>query len=261
MFHTCSICLDDVIIPVEITIFPCCNNHERNCYSFKRLCESCVLRYLELELKVKDRSFYKKCLFCDSYINPQEIVGKSYKKDYMFMSMDTRILQCKNCDFKGSHLDLEKHVEKDCSKKLTECFCNVIDTREILESPEHRKTCCFFKQCLICNEFVYCNDLEKHLGILHNMINCGLCQKPTTLSINLHLKNECPMRLIKCKHCSETLIANLYLDHLIEHTNDCKKRLSLLQDLKIKEMDLFSILSKDIQNIYEVTYGGPIEEL
>jgi hypothetical protein len=56
------------------------------------------------------------------------------------------------------------------------------------------------------------------------------------------------------------MVANTYIDHLMDHLNNCKLRLSLLKDLNNKEMDLYNCFTKDIQDIYELTYGGPIEE-
>ena len=260
MFHTCSICLDETLIPVELTVFPCCSSQERNCYSFKRLCESCVKIYLELDVKLEQRSTFKKCLFCNSCINPRDIVNKPYKKDFLLMSMDTRVLKCKDCEFQGTHLELEKHLEKNCPQKIIECFCNISGTREKIESSSHRKVCCFFKQCLICLEYIYCNDFEKHLSLEHKMFHCQLCQKPTMTPLDLHIQEECSLRVVNCKHCPKKLIANVYLDHIVEHIHDSKLRLSLIDDLKVKEMDMFHRLSLEVQKMYELTYGDLITE-
>jgi len=261
MFPTCSICLEDCIIPVEMTIFQCTLTQDINCYSFKRMCESCVITYLELDKKYSSRNTFKKCLFCCSWVNPQEIVGKTaYKKDYLLMSLDTRKLPCKNCDFVGNHLELEKHVVKECKKKLVECNCNVVGPKDFIESKEHRKACAFFKQCLECDEYIYNNDFENHLRDSHEMIVCQFCQKPTVLKVQEHLQLECSLRKMECKHCPKTMVANQYLEHLIEHTKDCKTRLGLLKDLKIKEMSLFQRLSSEIQELYQQTYGTDIED-
>jgi len=269
MFHQCTICLDEVFIPVEMTAFQCSTVRERNCYSFKRLCQECAVRYLELDRPPSRRATHKKCLFCDSNINPCELVVsprgsrcmEGYKKDYLFMSMDPRILTCRYChEFTGSHLEMEKHVERECRKRRVDCYCGLRGCKMDIESEEHRRVCCFYRECLVCHEFVIVHDQEMHLAKEHQMILCEQCQKPTSLSLDEHKRNECAMRTIECRHCYKSLLANAYLDHLTEHARDCKNRLALLREMKSKEMVLFLRYSQEIEDLFEFTYGTPIEE-
>jgi hypothetical protein len=104
------------------------------------------------------------------------------------------------------------------------------------------------------------NDQKTHLATKHHMILCEQCQKPTTLTMEEHKKNECMMRTVECRHCHDSLLANAYLDHLTEHARDCKKRLILLKEMKSKEMILFFRYSKEIEDLFEFTYGTRIEE-
>lgn len=269
MFHQCTICLDEVFIPVEMTAFHCSASSERNCYSFKRMCLECAVHYLELDRPPSHRSFQKKCLFCDAKASPADFVmspmgsrcTEGYKKDYLFMSMDPRTLTCKYCkEFTGSHLDMEKHVEKHCGQRPMDCFCGFRGCKIDMESEEHRKTCCFFRECLICRDYVAVNDHEMHLAKEHDMIFCEQCQKPTTLSLEEHKKSECAMRMMECRHCRKSLLANAYMDHLTEHAKQCKLRLALLRDMKNREMVLFLRFSQEIENLFELTYGTPIVE-
>jgi hypothetical protein len=99
-----------------------------------------------------------------------------------------------------------------------------------------------------------------HLAMEHQMILCEQCQKPTTLSLEEHKRNECMMRTVDCRHCPISLMASAYLDHLTEHARDCKNRLALLREMKSKEMILFMRYSQEIEELFEFTYGTPIVE-
>lgn len=259
MFHTCNICLEDVVIPVEITVFRCGQSHERNCYSFHRQCEKCVISYLELDKKPQFRSSLKKCLFCDETINPREIMEDAYKKDFLFMSIDSRMISCSLCEFEGSHLDLEKHATKECKNQMKECPCGLRDKRSIVLSEDHKKDCCFFKECLVCHCFIYIADMEKHYALLHRMEVCNICSKPTSLSLLEHKNQECPMRNLQCRHCHSKMMAHQYIDHVMDHASESKNRLTLLTDVLQKENKLYQRYTQEIRDLFEFTYGIPYE--
>jgi hypothetical protein len=249
----CMICLEQVFIPVEITIFPCCKKSEKHCYSLKRLCESCVIKYLELNYPMSKRKSTVKCIFCQETINPQHIIEKPYKKDYIIMSIDKKIYKCKDCLFEGSHIEMERHKEKGCIDKKIYCYCNTI-CQEML-SEEHKRKCEFFKECLVCNIFVYRDDLDIHMKLIHDMTLCKICLKPTYLSLVDHNNNECIYRNIACIYCSEKMYADQYMDHLIQHTSACQTRINLLKEMLHKETSLYNKLTNDIEILFEMTYG------
>lgn len=251
----CNICLDNVIIPVELTAFSCSKKNEINCYSFKRICEKCAINFFELNKPNNSRKNIKKCLFCDATINPQEIFDKPYKKDFLLMSFDENKHNCLYCDFSGNHLDLNNHLENNCPNIIISCLCGTNNKRNIIKSDEHKMACCFFKKCLVCSLFIYSIDYESHLLQNHSMNQCNICQKPTLLTISNHLLNECSFRIIKCKHCSKNIVANSYLDHIIEHTKDSQTRINLLKDILDKEYKIYQRYKKEIEDLYELTYG------
>ena len=261
MLPNCMLCLEKVSIPVEILAFPCCKKESKNPYSMTRYCEACVIRFLELDKKISERSPTIKCLFGDCEIveggasNPTQ---HSYKKDYMLMSMDTDGHTCPLCSvWKGTHLDLEKHVHKECSQREQTCECG-----GRFFGPDwdlHKKECDFFKMCPVCEEMVCRVDLTTHLQTEHSMIVCTSCEQATTSSIAEHLKDECGMRIIKCDYCSFKTLAKNYLDHLMGHAQRCKERFALLQDMISTETAMFDRLSCDLKKVAEKTYRTPID--
>lgn len=266
MLPKCMICLERVSIPVEILAFPCCEKLSKNPYSMTRFCEACVIKLLELDKEISEKSSKIKCLFGDCEItvikagDGGSMIWKAplYKKDYMLMSMDTDSHTCSLClEWKGTHLDLEKHVHQECSKREQTCECGVR-----FFGPDwdlHKKECEFFKTCPVCEEMVCRVNLTIHLQNKHSMIVCTSCEQATTSSIAEHLKDECGMRIIKCDHCSFKTLAKNYLDHLMGHAQRCKERIALLRDMVSTETTMFDRLSSDLKKVAEKTFRTPID--
>jgi hypothetical protein len=260
MFHQCQICLDDVIIPVEITVFPCYLKKGINCFSIKRICEQCAILYLELNKTTFQKSNTKKCIFCSATIPLKHINEPPYKKDFLLMSMDPRKnLKCPYCDVTASHLELERHVSRECKNINETCLCGKVDRREIIQG-EHKLECCFFKQCCVCKSFINKSDYQMHLLTHHNLNYCQLCDHAIVSSIQEHLRDECIMRIIKCTHCNTSLVSYNYLDHLIHHASESKKRIKLLNEIRYSESIIYENYVTEIQELYESTYGVPFEK-
>lgn len=254
----CTICLENVFIPVELLTFPCSKNNRINCYSFHRICEKCAIHFLELDKQNSDRKKEIKCLFCDEKINPQLLTQKPYKKDFLLMSMDNKIYNCQYCEFKGKHLEMNNHLETVCMNYPLECLCGIKDKRVVILSDEHKITCSFYKMCFVCQSLFPVHEFNNHLLTIHSMYECNVCGKPTIKDILDHIQNECSHRIIHCNHCSSNVIAYTYLDHLIDHTRDCKIRIELIKDIMAKELEIYHRYKIEIENLYESIYGASL---
>jgi hypothetical protein len=261
MLPKCAICLEKVFIPVELICFQCSKTNEINCHSFNRVCEKCVIDYLSLDKHAQDRDSIKKCIYCDSVINPQKIVESPYKIDFLLMSLDNdHEVMCPFCNqYCSTHINVYKHLQKDCYEYKIHCICGFYDSRKYIDSS-HKKKCCFFKECIECHNWIYIKDYDKHIQSEHNKNYCNICSRTTLLERIEHIESECIYRLIQCKYCDKKLMAETFLDHLIVHLDDCKLRLELLKDVHEKETKLYHNLVEQIKVLYQNIYNSSLND-
>jgi hypothetical protein len=261
MLPKCPICLEKVFIPVELTSFNCSKINEINCHSFNRICEECVIDYLELNINSDKRSITKKCMYCETLINPQELIDIPYKIDFLLMSLDTEIINCNYCkEFKGNHLEIFKHVKQTCNKFKIKCECGMNEDREYILSNFHKENCCFYKKCQDCNEYIIIQEFDNHIKNIHDKNCCNICNKLTLLELNEHLYSECIYRLIQCRYCDQKLIGSTFIEHLIKHLNESKERLNLLREIYEKESKLHSNIIIQIKDIYQNIYNTNLDD-
>lgn len=261
MVLQCPICLENVLIPVEITIFPCTKNQGMHCFSMNRICEACAILYCEQDKPRSERSESKKCIFCDCFVNLQLVISIPYKKDYLSMSQDLRPdISCPCCEFKGTHIELDRHMNQDCPLRIETCMCGKKDARKIICGSDHQQHCSFFQQCTHCQEYISIHNYQKHLSNDHCLNYCKLCNEAFPSHLLNHLEKECKMRIIPCTHCSREIIAFNYFDHLIMHTNEAKRRIELLQEMKESEILLYHKFTSELEKLYEYTYGCTLED-
>lgn len=216
----CEICLQECKIPVKIICFPCSFNHSKiNCYSMKRFCLKCVRSYFELHLEKNERMEYKRCLYCQSYVNPQILSSRQiYEKDFLIMSFDSSIYNCihDKCDFKGTQLEINQHLKNCCYTILK---CKECDEKyQYMNHIQHLQSCSWHIVCDICEEYVPYRLYDKHLNDQHEMQTCYYCDE-IILNQNMlhHINDECEYRPIKCKYCIDYYEMMNEKEHLHKH--------------------------------------------
>jgi hypothetical protein len=250
----CSICLDHCLIPVEIICFGCDSTQFKpSCYSFHRLCQTCAETYLELDKPFYMRSSIKRCLFCNTDANPRILTKRnSYRKDFLTMSQDKRIVRCPNhaiCGIELIHIDIERHYERECPHTIIECMCGVWDKRQIIDSAEHKNICSFYKFCDVCKTYCNIKEYEHHLKQEHNLIICVICHKTTSLELNIHLENECIFRLIFCKYCRKYIRSKDLREHYVDHIIESRHNMHILSETMESEQSKILRMTDDCNSI------------
>lgn len=223
---TCYICLSNVILPIISRNFKCYNKYSISCHSFQRICLKCHMDNPVL-----------KCSFCKAEKESDEIeIDTLYIKDDNFS-----ILSCPFCnEFKGSHIDLLKHINTKC---ILFCECGKIVRRK--DEEKHYKTeCKIFHWCMKCK-----NGVKK---CKHKL--CKFCHGYG------HQEDECPERMIECKECGEEIKAKDIINHYVEHVDKVKKRMELSHEILRESKRKYQRLMKYLPELYELIYKEQILE-
>lgn len=230
MSVNCVICREEVFLPVEMTCFRCYKTDKVCCSSFCRVCRKCAHQYLELDKSLGSRDFLKRCLYCPALINIMSLNdGNAYRKDYLLMSNDERGNHgCPYCgQFKGSQLEIDRHLDQDCPRIEILCPCGASMTKS--DYPHHIMCCALHQECTICKHFVLQSDFERHQREYHNKIRCVLCACFIDYEKTIHhLREECVERSVQCSFCHEELSFRRLDAHWEEHERSLDRRLQLL---------------------------------
>lgn len=228
----CSICLDPVRVPVELTCFPCSTSKTiKNCYSINRICLHCARKYLHLnEIKHK-RPESIKCLFCPDTVDPRTLNAEtSYKKDYRMMACDPHTYTCvhdSQCGFRGSQMQLERHLQQECNYRM--CFCMDCKCR-FKANSFHDTTCPARFTCTRCHQRVLRTEYTKHFREEHHVQRCQYCGSTFDLDHLEDHKKTCVYRFIECDICGESKQKIMMYSHLLKHRTDFQKMIQTIED-------------------------------
>lgn len=246
----CCICMEKVLIPVEITCFPCHQDTNINCFSFQRVCLVCAHEYLELDKHVQDREFYKKCIYCPSVCCLHRQSKKnSYRIDFVSLIQDP--LSCYFCPyckyFCGNQLEIFHHLES-CSDYFIECPCK--QTLMKKDFSFHLFHCNHHLQCSICNDFVLKSKMKTHLQDEHDLCLCNMCTHYIEKTkFDQHISSQCPDRLVICSYCIQFVKYKNYHSHLSDHFQELKNEMQTYHENYHHIMEKFNKL-RQLMNPY-----------
>lgn len=239
MPEICCICLDNLIIPVEPVCFKCRDiDGEISCFSMKRMCLKCAVAYLELDKHRADRPNSKKCVFCTSKVNLQQVHRNNLLRvDYMTMDQLIPELMCifPECQFRGTHVQVARHIFTECPYYSIECECGHTCPRK--DMVTHRNECEKYTRCSICNENILVSDLPRHMYYSHDKTKCFTCHQYIDMNhLSEHIISECPERLITCEICYSFIRHKIFKNHLRRHIVEINKNVIFIKD-RLREED------------------------
>lgn len=133
----------------------------------------CARQYLEMDKPHALRHMRLKCLTCDVTINPQWLSNKCYRKDYLLMSLDNKndykcVYNEMGCNFKGSQMELDRHLKNTCYYRIIKCEGSNGDGRcglsyRICDKQKHQSECYFYIYCKRCNEYIERDIYNYHM--------------------------------------------------------------------------------------------------
>lgn len=218
----CSICHDNVRVPVRFTCFPCKNEPGRpSCNSITRICLHCAREYLQLNKKRSDRISSRKCITCPATVRCSNLQAiTSYEKDFFMMAHDPHNqYSCfhdkQGCDFQGTQNQLDHHLQTECRFRIISCrLCKLY--YQALQEEHHLSSCPERFCCFHCEEFVpYQEERQHYLG--HDLKKCPYCyQWVSCLTFEDHCTTcpECPR---ECSYCHKRLPKRQLYEHLVGH--------------------------------------------
>lgn len=236
----CVICQEHPRIPVRFTCFPCSrqDNDHRTCHSLLRTCMYCADRYLQLNDVPRDRPLSKRCLTCSSLVHPRSIYkADAYVKDYLLMSLDMGDYECPNsvfgCSFSGKQCDLDHHLKNSCDHRLMQCPGNGLSacgSYRMSDEIGHQRVCVRYKLCNICNEAVLRTDVQNHMMVQHQMIECPHCKEMHKEDKMEQHAKTCIHRRVPCGICSTTLPFCVMANHVASHIRSMTARLHKMEN-------------------------------
>jgi hypothetical protein len=225
--------MENAFLPVEMICFPCYKNNTVNCSTFSRVCLTCTFSYLQLNLALEEREFYKKCLFCPSQTCLHEINHEnSFKFDFPLMIADQKKNHtCPFCTiYMGTQIEIFHHIERFCPLMFIECSCSTIIQRR--HQHIHLEDCIMHIKCRLCLEhsnrieFYKKNEFKDHMKDVHHIRYCNLCNEfINEVSYNQHIESKCPERIIICTYCIQMIRAKEFNTHVYGHLDSVKKEL------------------------------------
>lgn len=202
----CFICLSPVCVPVRIIAFQCpVQIGKPGCHDIQRACLNCARNFLQLNMNFKKRKDEIRCPFCPTKCNPRFLNAiKSYKKDYLMMSLMTNKISCPNttdgCVFESTQSEMDKHLNSHCLFRYQKCSCG--EYIKIINVHEHSASCSECEKCSVCERHMQKNNMLDHLERVHRVRPCVYCHEKVTLaSWDVH-QNVCPERPVQCQYCN-----------------------------------------------------------
>ena len=229
----CKICMEDVLLPVEITCFDCYKDNSLGCSSFNRVCIKCAHTYLQLDKDITERDFTKRCFFCTEnapirFINAQN----AYRKDFLLMGKNNKKHTCPYCyEFNGYQINIDKHLET-CPDFFDQCECGKVTKRSDMQI--HQTNCIYYTRCKVCDLLVREYNILDHYMDEHDLVKCRDCKYLIKSESTMrHSLFHCPERLNECLLCSEKFPVRTIMRHYETHLIDIEANmLRLLRDYK-----------------------------
>jgi len=216
----CSICMEDVRVPVKLKAFGC-----QSCYDVKRVCVTCARRLLHLNTYPPNQRPYSiKCLFCPTTCDPRALNAKTaYEKDKMLMSLLKRkdypcFHSDAGCAFKGNQGELDRHLQNACVQRMTRCDCGAF--HKVVNAPEHYHNCRYHKQCPCCSEWKHVDAMNAHISDVHHSQFCNHCHKIYPNRTVAAHEGVCPLRRVPCEVCALPFAYNTMGEHLMSHVSE-----------------------------------------
>lgn len=217
--NECIICREGVFIPVELTCFRCHKKNSISCSSFCRVCRKCAHGYLQLDVSVDERDFFKKCLYCPALCSGFFMTADSaYRKDFVMMQNDVFTgHSCPYCEHvQGTQMSLDQHLDTECPEFFVQCSCGTTLKRK--DYMFHLPACLHHEECEECHKYISLTLIENHMTEEHSFIKCTLCEKYFFYrDMSRHIRQECPERMIQCEYCRQGVKCSKMLNHMEQH--------------------------------------------
>lgn len=264
-YNTCSICLEKVVLPVQINGTPQDKNIEivgkRNNLCFLRPCPNsknnmvclpCWRKYIKLKLKNKEKNIT--CLTRCCSISTKGCLsygelGRSMD-DFAMPDLWKRMDRCLDCG-KGNDSSYFRTCPNDCG------FIG----KNVLDLADHYRSKCENREikCTLCSQKMMFKDLEKHKEEAC-FLKCKSCN--CNLKYNIEYKKNKPVVTMTEDHfCSENKCflctvcnKNFSLSNISEHINcsNIKKQETGRCTYHSKEKIITRPLNNDVNYIKEL---------
>jgi len=256
----CRICFEPPVIPVYFVCFPCdASRVGPSCNSITRVCLTCARRYLELDVPKKQRCTEKRCLHCQTVVNPRLLNAFSaYKKDYLLMTMDSRVYDCihDGCDFVGTQIENDHHIRSDCPHRLMYCHGCRGHCKANRMDLHIQKECQGYANCPHCQERILQKMMNQHMCDAHKLRCCHSCQRWMDESrLDFHAQEECPFRFVKCTYCNVFIMSFDLCNHYrleLEWITSERLKLNEQQQMIQNSIHHFTRIGTEIENLLTV---------
>lgn len=247
----CSICHEDVRVPVRFTCFPCRVLPGRpSCNAVLRVCLFCAREYLDLNTEQTVRAYERKCLLCPAICSPRTLnAQRAFEKDYLWMNLDSKTYSCfyktEGCCFEGNQNELDRHLQYDCDFRIEFCL-DCLQPYPFRQKDLHFSSCSARTKCPVCPEFILLTDIHSHLIMKHSVVYCKDCKDLIRIPELDDHKKVCPCRKIQCSICSKKIDCKRYWTHLRQHFDDILKEITSLSREIQKRNDLLNSLLEEL---------------
>lgn len=248
----CSICHENVRVPVRFTCFSCKDQEGRSCNSVLRVCLFCAIGYLDLYTEQTLRAYERKCILCSQVCSPRSMnPHRAFEKDYLWMNLDPNVYSCfystEGCSFQGTQNELDRHLTKECEFRYEYCE-DCFQPFPVKQQEFHRSNCLARTKCPSCSDFILLTDLHSHLITEHDMMYCIDCKDLIPIgSLDDH-QLSCPCKRIKCRHCQRKIEQKRYWLHLRRHFDEIVQDTHFLsQEIQRKNTALQQLFQEILQ--------------
>lgn len=247
----CSICHEDVRVPVRFNCFPCRSTSGKpSCNAVLRVCLFCARKYLELDTEQSLRPFERKCLLCSAVCSPRSIhAQQAFEKDYLWMNLDPKIYPCFHsqlgCTFQGKQNELDRHIQNECDFRIEFCV-DCLQPFPFRQKDQHCSVCSARTKCPNCSEYVLLTGIHSHLIHKHNLVYCKDCKDLVQIEHLDEHKRVCPCRKHLCSICKKKVDWKRYWAHLRNHFDDIGKDIAVLSNEIQKKNDLLNFILEEL---------------